>query len=87
MTEEDETETYPQHERLKEVSKVTQGIHDFCELLAERGIELTRWVEGDGGFFMPVGTPARDDLMAESVGIDREALEAEKRQMIAGLRK
>lgn len=80
---------YPQHDRLREVADVTQGIHDFCELLGERGFHLSRWLEQDGnrtGFWSIIDTMTRDDLMAESVGLDLKALEVEKEQMLAEIR-
>jgi len=78
-----EPSTYPQHEKLDAVKDLSQAIADFLDWLnSEKGIFLASYGNIDSNWLTPDIT-AKDRLLAEYFGIDLDALEAEKRAMLA----
>jgi len=76
---------YPEHEKLEKVQAESQACGEFLSWLAfEKGLELCA-AEFDEDEWYPQSRTITD-LLAEFFGIDSEALEAEKRQMLAELR-
>ncbi|TXH19655.1 MAG: hypothetical protein E6R03_00270 [Hyphomicrobiaceae bacterium] len=74
---------YQQHEKLNTVKDQSQAIGDFLEWLhSEKGIILASYGNSDSNLLTPDGT-AKERLIAEYFEIDLDALEAEKRAMLA----
>jgi hypothetical protein len=76
--------TYPEHEKLKALGDSNQIVGDFIEWLSEQGYEICRWNDS-GTHCLPVHLH-RDQMLADFFEIDRDKLEAEKRQMLDALR-
>ena len=76
---------YQQHEKLNSVKDQSQAIADFLDWLnSEKGIILASY--GNNDFDCPWPTAkgtAKDRLLAEYFEIDLDALESEKRAMLA----
>jgi hypothetical protein len=78
-------ESYPEHEKLHAVVDASQAIGEF--------LDLGRWTlceivepDDDGwssSYYRPVNI---QDALAEYFGIDRAAIEREKRAMLAAMR-
>lgn len=75
---------YPEHDKLSAVKDETQAAGEFIEWLESKGIFLAKYQE-ESNFPRPVHTSLLD-LLAEWRGIDRNKIEAEKRQMLAAIR-
>lgn len=74
---------YQQHEKLNTVKDQSQAIGDFLEWLhSEKGIILASYGNSDSNLLTPDGT-AKERLIAEYFEIDLDALESEKRAMLA----
>lgn len=92
---------YPEHDKLSEIHKTSQAIGEFLESLSAKGIEFAAYGTGDPALdsadenstwhkghperLYPVHTPIQT-LLAEHFGIDTDALETEKRQMLEAIR-
>lgn len=72
---------YPEHEKLKANDREHAAVQRFLEYLSEEGFVLGAW--GDYNL-VPANTP-HAALVASFFGIDRDALEREKRAMIETL--
>ena len=75
--------TYPEHEKLKGLRGQNQIVGDFIEWLGETGFVIARYTRS-GHTLLPAHA-SRDDFLADFFEIDRDRLEAEKRQMIESL--
>lgn len=73
--------SYPEHERLREVKRETQALHDFVEWLERRKHIHLRQLHTD----YPVMEKLRE-LIAEFYDIDLEELGREKDLMVESLR-
>jgi hypothetical protein len=84
--------TYPEHEKLKEVRDKSQAIHEFLEWLqqSEYKMFLAHYFRNERGrtsdLIVP-NTKAITDLVAEFLEIDLVKLENEKREMLEEFRK
>lgn len=92
---------YPEHEKLKSVKHLSQGIHDFLEWLEEQGISLgkrhTHTVACyDGEKYPKCGSNEdelydhmenREKLIARFFDIDLRRLDDEKRDMLEECRR
>jgi hypothetical protein len=76
---------YPEHDKQTKVVEQTQAAGEFIEWLESKGIFLAHHVDGHN-FPQPVYTQLLE-LLAEWAGIDLKKIEAEKRQMLAAIRK
>lgn len=76
--------TYPEHEKLAKVKDTSQAQGEFLDWLGGQGIHLMEWAE-EIQQYVPShrGITA---LLAEYHGIDQDALEQEKRQMLEAIR-
>lgn len=78
-------EKYPEHAKLKAISDESYTIGAFLDFgLQDQGLVLAEQVEipCGGPRLVPAGKPIQD-ILARYFGIDQEALEHEKRQMLA----
>lgn len=72
--------------RLKE-ERHAEDAEDFLEWLrGEKGYVFARWEE-DGDFLEPARYQSTESLLAEWLGIDLEAVERERRALLAEVRK
>jgi len=74
--------TYPQHAKLDSVQPLSQACGEFIDWLATKGIYLAEQWAGDGYEDLRHTRKPITDLLAKFFGIDLNALEAEKRQMV-----
>lgn len=73
---------YPEHDKMAEIVKVSQGIGDFLEWASmEKGLALCT-LEGHS-FYPFQGSVV--ELLAEHFDIDLKKIETEKREMLARL--
>lgn len=71
---------YPEHDKLRQIAPLSQAIGEFMDwVAAEHHITLAEWHRGD---LIPVHARLTK-LLAEHFGIDEDALEDEKRAMLA----
>lgn len=83
--------TYPEHEKLAQISDKSQAIGEFMDWLNEtKGFQLGEWGTCLDEFCQedslhPV-TPTTVDLLAEHFGIDQNKLEDEKQAMLEAQR-
>jgi hypothetical protein len=81
---------YPQHEKLAAVAEQSQAIGEFLDWLQDTRVPpvvLCRVIPGQSfDPWAPVGR-STEQLLAEYFGVDLTALEAEKRAMLAEIRK
>ena len=78
-------EQFPEHVRLAAVQKEVEAINEFLDWAADgEGWFLARWVN-NGQTVMPLHI-SREAVIAKHFGIDRTALEAEKREMLRQVR-
>ena len=75
--------TYPELEKLKEVSKTSQEIGEFLNWLPEIGIYLCRYDEEDYFYRSVVDF---EKLLAEYFKIDLNKVEQEKREILEDIR-
>jgi hypothetical protein len=76
---------FPEHEKLQAVADESQAVGEFLDIgLAQQGLVLAEYHEGSGLLYPSHRTV--EDVLASYFGIDRDRLEAEKRQMLEMLR-
>jgi hypothetical protein len=83
-------EKYPQHEKLLKISDASQAQGEFLDwLINEQKFVLARYetLEPTRSERLVHANPQIDQLLAQFHEIDYEALEAEKRAMIAEFQK
>jgi hypothetical protein len=80
---------YPEHDKLSAVQDETQAAGEFLEWLMTTEYTLAVRCSGEetgiGQLFVPA-FPDIEQLLARWKGIDRNKIEAEKRQMLASVR-
>lgn len=80
---------YPEHEKMKRITHLSQNIYDFLEWLQEdKGYEIGQWVAHTyrDDEFCTI-TESRDDLMYEFFDIDKNKFFQEKEDMIEEMRR
>lgn len=75
---------YPEHEKLKAINVQTQAIGEFLEEGPYIVAEYVTLEDHSEPTLVPV-TKSRDQILADFFDIDRSALEAEKKAMLATL--
>lgn len=76
---------FPEHDKLSEIKDRTQAIGEFVDWLSDtKGVVLAS-IDDYGNASSP--RQSLIDLMAEWAGIDLDKIEAEKREMLAELRR
>lgn len=75
--------SYPEHQKPKSISHLSQAQGEFVDWLQEQGIVLARW---HGNELWMDNTPIQK-LLAEYHGIDQRKIEAEKDAMLKECRK
>lgn len=78
---EQQTSEYPQHEKLKAVKDQSQAIGEFLEWLNEKDFVVAKFDARNCMLYQEY--LAMDRILAEHFEIDLNALEAEKRAMLA----
>lgn len=74
---------YPQLAQMRAVQAQSQAIGEFIEWLGENGMVICTTEDGlRGGRYYPVGTPT-EALLARHFGVDLNAVERERRQVLA----
>lgn len=74
---------YPEHEKLQKVAELTQTCGEFLDYLEANGYSLCEVGQYDR--FYPTFTP-KVELIARFFEIDRDKIEAEKREMLERIR-
>lgn len=81
---------YPEHDKISAVKDETQAVGEFLEWLMATEYTLAVPYNGDEDWCGQLYVPAFPDitqLLARWKGIDLSKIEAEKRQMLAAIRK
>lgn len=79
---------WPEHDKMKMISHLSQNLYDFLEWLQEeKGYEVGHWVKRGRieDEFWPI-TSSRDDLLYEFFDIDKNKFFQEKEDMLEELR-
>lgn len=75
---------YPEHDKAEKIKNLSQACGEFLEWLQdEKGVHLASY--GDGELYQV--DQSVSSLLAEFFGIDEKKLEAEKRAMLAEMRR
>lgn len=72
---------YPEHDKLTEVSEISQAIGEFIDF----GPYTLCTADRETGRYWPV-LKSIDRILAEHFGIDLKAIDREKREMLESLR-
>ena len=76
--------TYPQHIKLKNLEVERKTVQNFLDWLDEQEIDLCRWVKQPTDQLQVV-RQTKATIIALFLGIDENALEAEKQHMLENL--
>jgi hypothetical protein len=82
------TDPYPEHAKQRSVLGVAQTLGEFLEWLDSQGVHLTQLREVDWAAdpkYMP-DVRSKQQMLADYFGIDLNAIEQEKRAMLASIR-
>lgn len=78
---------YPQLAQMAAVQRESQSIGGFIEWLGENGMVICTWDEGlRGTRFFPI-VESTEKVLARHFGVDLNAVESERRQVLAELTK
>lgn len=76
---------FPEHEKMQVVRAKSQAIGEFLVWLRhEKGVHLATYIEGRD--YLRSFRYDTNDILAEFFDIDRDKIEAEKKEMLATIR-